>query len=866
MNIHFKTLVTALCIIAYGALASSCVAAGTTSAYFPFVIPWDDATAHVPTDVSFLNRPIEPIIARDGHFFGKVTGRRIRFVAVDFAADANFPSHADAEKVAVRLAKYGVNLIRMHHMDNEWWQKSSIWDYNYKDHRHIDPGQRDRMDYLIAQLEKHGIYVDINLHVSRQFTQADGFPASVEQIPFGYDKRVDQFDLRMIDLQKEYARDLLTHVNPYTHKAYTDDPGVAMVEINNENSLVGDPWATLGAGLDQLPPPYDSELINLWNDWLHRQYASDDALKAAWTKGVTPSGPSIVGPDAKWSIEVHGGAGTLDTTPAAGATAPDIETNVTAVDGTSWHIQAKIDGLTVQNGETYTVRFRARADSPRSVDVNLQLGEPDWRLLGFDASVPLTSDWKDYQYSFTATDAEPGYAKLSFLIGGGTGRMSVSDLTLSPGMPNAGIAAGQSLSASNISIPATGASPAGEWRDWITFLGDTEKTYADGMRDYLKSSLGVRGNIIESQLGFGGMTSVRREIDMDYADNHAYWQHPRFPHKAWDPVDWNIENTSMVADLAKGGGGTLRNLAEYRIAGKPYTISEYNHPAPSDFQAETVPIIFSYAAAQDWDAVFLFDYGNYGEGSDNDKIQGYFAVGGNPAKMGFLPAAAMLFRADLIEPLGDLATCTIPVAGRDRDAFGLPSNVWKQPAPFLDSRIALTPVDRSGAPPAITQSARHSSTTVGIRKLGDDPVYVAAGPRGQALAGFVGGHSLTVGAATYDFDDFGNRYAAVMLAPMDAETLTKSKHLLLTVVGRVENQDMGWNGTRTSVGNQWGHAPVSAENIPGSVTLTVDGPRVVHALTPTGTLKAIVPSQYLNGKLTFRIGDNQTLWYSIETR
>ena len=32
-------------------------------------------------------------------------------------------------------------------------------------------------------------------------------------------------------------RQLLTHVNPYTQKAYVDDPGVAIVEIVNEDAI-----------------------------------------------------------------------------------------------------------------------------------------------------------------------------------------------------------------------------------------------------------------------------------------------------------------------------------------------------------------------------------------------------------------------------------------------------------------------------------------------------------------------------------------------------------------------------------------------------------------------------------------------------
>ncbi len=114
-------------------------------------------------------------------------------------------------------------------MDNR-----SIWG-DSPNHLTIDPKRLERLDYLIAQFKQHGVYVDMNLHVSRWFDQAEGFTAR-QQRP-EYDKGLDNFEPRMIELQKKYARDLLTHVNPYTKNSYATEPAVAFVEINNENAL-----------------------------------------------------------------------------------------------------------------------------------------------------------------------------------------------------------------------------------------------------------------------------------------------------------------------------------------------------------------------------------------------------------------------------------------------------------------------------------------------------------------------------------------------------------------------------------------------------------------------------------------------------
>ena len=45
-------------------------------------------------------------------------------------------------------------------------------------------------------------------------------------------------DLDLIELQKEYAKELLCHVNPYTGLALIDDPAVVTIQINNEDTAI----------------------------------------------------------------------------------------------------------------------------------------------------------------------------------------------------------------------------------------------------------------------------------------------------------------------------------------------------------------------------------------------------------------------------------------------------------------------------------------------------------------------------------------------------------------------------------------------------------------------------------------------------
>ncbi|MBE7157025.1 MAG: cellulase family glycosylhydrolase, partial [Rhodospirillales bacterium] len=245
--------------------------AAPTAEMFPFVLPWDDNAPSIVDLSSWLDTPAGKhgfVTAKDGHFY--VGDKRIRFLGVNTAFDTNFPSHEDAEKVAAHMAKYGIGCVRLHHMDT----RSDGTGLMKSDNATIDPDRLDRLDYFVAALKDHGIYVNINLHVGRAYP---GFEKT--DAMSNYFKGVDNFMAGMIESQKQFARDLLQHVNPYTKLAYTDDPCVAFVEINNENALFLE-WHN--KKIDQWLPPYSDELRRQWNAWLTSKYSTDEKLQAAW--------------------------------------------------------------------------------------------------------------------------------------------------------------------------------------------------------------------------------------------------------------------------------------------------------------------------------------------------------------------------------------------------------------------------------------------------------------------------------------------------------------------------------------------------------------------------------------------------------
>jgi hypothetical protein len=240
-------------------LVASCKQADETREYgwFEFLIPDLDSSATV-VDMSFLNDEIAGgsgfITVKDGHFIdGK--GERIRFFGTNLTFNSCFPDKETAVAIAARLKKLGMNIVRFHHMDNQS-SPGGIWDQTIQE---LDPGQLDKLDWLVYQLKIHGVYSNINTHVSRNYPGAEYKDRNM----FLFGKGIDQFYRPYIEMQKEYARKLLSHKNPYTGNTYADEPAVAFVEVNNENSLV-DHWRRL----TELNPDHKKALAGLWQEWL----------------------------------------------------------------------------------------------------------------------------------------------------------------------------------------------------------------------------------------------------------------------------------------------------------------------------------------------------------------------------------------------------------------------------------------------------------------------------------------------------------------------------------------------------------------------------------------------------------------------
>lgn len=251
-----------------------------TEDWFPFEFP-DDDTDLDTIDLTFLlDAPAGKhgfmSVRPDGHFYFE-DGSRARFFGTNIGGrDVAMPKE-QARVFAARLAKYGVNMLRLHSIDGSY---TGVIDYARGNSQHFVPDALDRMDYLIAELKKHGIYIYLDLLDYRMFKDADGVKEG-DQFTHnwaGSMKGASIFDERMIELQKDFATKLLTHRNPYTGLRYVDDPAIAVVETTNENGVF---YFLLNRDLSR--PYYREQLRLRWNAWLKSRYGNHAKLARAWS-------------------------------------------------------------------------------------------------------------------------------------------------------------------------------------------------------------------------------------------------------------------------------------------------------------------------------------------------------------------------------------------------------------------------------------------------------------------------------------------------------------------------------------------------------------------------------------------------------
>ncbi|MBK1876253.1 carbohydrate binding domain-containing protein [Pelagicoccus mobilis] len=847
----------------------------------PFILPWNDDTPGI-TDLSGMNhKPAgkHGYITIDDQAHFTVGGERIRFWGVNFVTNTPFIPNNEADGVAPRLAKFGFNIVRFHHMDNNWGG-SSLIDYSQGNSRELHTDNLDRLDYLIAKLKENGIYTNINLINARDFKVADGLDPQIEANLEWKERHVIGFvDETFRDLEKEYARKLLTHTNPYTGLTYAEDPAIAVVEVNNENGIFHQYY---GGSLEKWPQAYKDQLNTKWNSWLSNRYADTAELLDAWSGESEAFGPEILSNPtfengtSDWNSEQHGDSA-VTTTTGEYEGRQGVKIDVTTTSTTNWHGQLNQSGVSLTKDQLYTFSFWARADQTRNFSANIGLAYSPYSSVHSFGTFEATTEWQQFTFTFNGGTTDNNLRVNFSNYIGDAGAIYFSGISLKTGADlSASLPNGETLEAENIASNSnSGSYLPNRKTDWARFLIHLATEYWTDMRDYIRNDLGY-GGMINGTTIMNSTPNIQGVYEL--VDTHAYWQHPIFPGNPWDPNNWTVNPISMVNTM----DNTLSGLAKQRVEGYPHTVSEYQHSFPNPFASEGPLMAATYAALQDWDGIYFFEYGRGQNGWDQGYWDGYFNMANHPSAMANALAGAQIFRGNHVSAAtGQLLMNFDPeleaeiVANQGRAwQVGDGRNLDIDNAHVFTQRVSLsigdspTGLDEQTAVPAGPVFTSDTNEISWDRTFTNKGVITVNTGKTRSMIGYIDGRDFDIGNVRIDPGDTQEDWATVTLTAMQGsfDQPHAAANILLVATGLTENTNMQWtDSTKSSVGTNWGESPSTTEAIPATITLPYPADRTqAWTLDETGQRDTELTVTASGDESIIEIGGtNKSLWYEI---
>ncbi|MDR2674504.1 MAG: hypothetical protein LBC18_06450 [Opitutaceae bacterium] len=837
---------------------------------FPFLISYD-APDNAANMSHLLDAPAGKhgfVRVENGHFVNDKG--RVKFHATNLTGPANFPTHEQADKLAARLARFGINCVRLHYFDSTYGnfmteKQAGIFGIGdpvpnafsadpEQPMPRFDPAQIDRQDYLIAALKKRGIYVNINTHVAR------------------FRNGVCFFDPLVIAAEKEYARALLTRVNPYTGLSYTNDPCVALIEINNENTVFKGHRES--GWLASLSGRLAGEVQNQWNAWLVKKYKTTEAMNAAWKMENSALGDEQVQEGAfdrpvafdnnPWRLEK--GAAEVSATVADGVL------RITVTRDGNEAFPKLFRRVPLEKDSLYTVSFRIRRTKGRdSSKLGFAIAKTrgGWKQLGLLAPFSATGGWETITHTFRATETS-GSAEIQFTRFK-TGVYEIDDLSFKPGAPGSTGAGARIEDGSVAIVKNIAAAPKQAQNDFYQFVLDTERAYWLTMSDFIKNTLKARAPVSGTQLNY---SPPQTQAELDYVDIHAYWCHPSVN------KNWGIGNGALVGSMQ-----SILSLAGNRVAGKPYTISEFNCPFPNQYGAEGQPLLRAYGAFQGWDGVFEYTY-NHTPDFEPRRNTYFFSMIARTEVLAHFPACAAMFLR------GDVSEARETVTGSMDDATYFDRLVSRKhinaslAAVGLDSRLALVhkvamsftrAPEKTPAPAVAPELGGIIQSDTGEltwnREMPEKAYWTVNTPGTKCFSGFPAGREIAMGNIKLNIGATRLNWATVSLTSRHATGFGESGKpaaILLAATGLAENEgtvleSAGGKNVALRDRLHWGDGTVLVEGVPAVLTLPSGPARTkCFALDEHGARKAEVPVEKAKDGCRIEIGPQyKTVWYEI---
>ncbi len=211
-------------------------------------------------------------LSRDGDSFILGDGSPVRFWAVTTYVQRD-RSAPDLAHHARFLAKRGVNMVRFHGELESKDKGAGLTD--------VDPKAIDEAWKLVAAMKQEGIYTTISPYWAASLKHV---PASwgIEGWPENHDAQgLLFFNPKLQEGYRAWLKALLAPVNPYTGIPLARDPALAIIQLQNEDSMLF--WSMQNVKGRQL------ELLGeQFGRWLKKKYGALDRAVRAWDADAMP--------------------------------------------------------------------------------------------------------------------------------------------------------------------------------------------------------------------------------------------------------------------------------------------------------------------------------------------------------------------------------------------------------------------------------------------------------------------------------------------------------------------------------------------------------------------------------------------------
>jgi hypothetical protein len=172
------------------------------------------------------------------------------------------------------FAKMGINMVRIHGSVSPKGKGKPVTAF--------DAEEIDRIQRYVAALKAEGIYATISPYWAN-----GGHSGAQSSWGLGYGDGEDIWGLLIFDdnlraAYKGWIKHLYTDLNPYTGVPLAKDPAVAIIQVQNEDSLLF--WTFQG-----IKPEQKRNLSKKFGAWLLHKYGSIDAAKTNWQYAQQPA-------------------------------------------------------------------------------------------------------------------------------------------------------------------------------------------------------------------------------------------------------------------------------------------------------------------------------------------------------------------------------------------------------------------------------------------------------------------------------------------------------------------------------------------------------------------------------------------------